>query len=184
MASQTGWMGFRQARTGLPLGLLANPVGRFGFPSSRPHRSFAPKSPQTPQISTLRFPCDRSILPSHRCTTPLTYPSRAAMIFIETPVFTSEVKALLTDEEYGALQSFLSAYPRSGSVIPDTGGLRKLRWAGGGKGKRGGVRIIYYHVPTESQIWMLMVYRNGIKDDLTSGEKRLLRLMIKKWSDG
>jgi len=121
---------------------------------------------------------------SHRRTTPLTYTRGDRMIFIETPVFTEDVKVLLTDEEYGALQTHLAAYPLSGSVIPDTGGLRKLRWMAGGKGKRGGVRVIYYHVVAASQIWMILIYRKGIKDDLAPDEKRLLKMIIEEWRDG
>ena len=64
--------------------------------------------------------------------------------FIETSVFTRRVQRLLSPEAYRLLQIFLSFHPDAGVVIPKSGGLRKLRWAAGGKGKRGGVRIIYF----------------------------------------
>jgi len=68
------------------------------------------------------------------------------MIFIETPIFTADLNELLTDDEYAEFQQYLADNPRSGDVIQDTGGLRKIRWTSNGKGKRGGVRVIYYHL--------------------------------------
>ena len=67
------------------------------------------------------------------------------MVFIESAVFTRQVRELLTDEEYTALQWHLALYPKTGEVIQSTGGLRNVRWAIGGGGKRGGVRAIYFH---------------------------------------
>lgn len=66
----------------------------------------------------------------------------APMVFIESAVFTRQVRELLTDEEYADLQWHLALHPKSGVVIQDTGGLRKVRWISGGSGKRGGVRVI------------------------------------------
>jgi mRNA-degrading endonuclease RelE of RelBE toxin-antitoxin system len=66
------------------------------------------------------------------------------MRFIETPIFTEAVTELLDDEEYRSLQLALLLRPESGPLIPRSGGLRKIRWALKGKGKRGGCRIIYY----------------------------------------
>lgn len=68
------------------------------------------------------------------------------MVFIETPISTADVCALLSDEEYAVLQEHLVAVPNAGAVIAGTGGLRKIRWSVDGKGKRGGTRVIYYHV--------------------------------------
>jgi hypothetical protein len=64
------------------------------------------------------------------------------MQFLETSVFTRQVTSLLTDDEYGQLQMTLSAHPDAGAIIPHGGGLRKIRWGAGGRGKRGGVRVI------------------------------------------
>lgn len=66
------------------------------------------------------------------------------VIFIETEIFTEDVKALLSDAEYAAFQHYLAGNPLAGDVIQQTGGLRKVRWSITGKGKRGGTRIIYY----------------------------------------
>ena len=103
------------------------------------------------------------------------------MIFIESPAFTADVKELLSDEEYGALQDYLVGRPAAGPIITGTGGLRKVRWAVEGRGKRGGARVIYYHVVAESQIRMILIYRKGIKDDLTPKEKAVLRKLNEEW---
>jgi hypothetical protein len=103
------------------------------------------------------------------------------MVFIETPIFTADVCALLSDEEYAALQRHLVAQPNAGAVIAGTGGLRKIRWAVAGKGKRGGTRVIYYHVVAQAQIRMILIYRKGIKDDLTPREKTVLRRINAEW---
>ena len=73
------------------------------------------------------------------------------------------------------------AMPNAGAVIPGTGGLRKIRWSVAGKGKRGGTRVIYYHVVAQAQIRMILIYRKGIKDDLTPKEKTILRKINAEW---
>lgn len=103
------------------------------------------------------------------------------MVFIETPVFTRQVKELLTDEAYGRLQQCLAAHPQMGNVVKDTGGLRKMRWSVEGRGKSGGVRVIYFHVVARSQIRLLLIYRKGVKDDLSAVEKKALRKLNENW---
>ncbi len=93
------------------------------------------------------------------------------MLFIETDIFTEDVKTLLDDDEYHKLQVFLATQPDYGDLIQNTGGLRKIRWLSGGRGKRGGVRIIYFHRTREFEIRLLLIYRKGIKDDLSAGRK-------------
>lgn len=66
------------------------------------------------------------------------------MEFIETSTFTKLIYDYLTDDEYAGVQSYLIKYPEAGSVVPGSGGVRKVRWGIVGKGKRGGIRIIYY----------------------------------------
>ncbi|KQQ65549.1 hypothetical protein ASF84_24995 [Pseudomonas sp. Leaf127] len=103
------------------------------------------------------------------------------MIFIETPVFTSDLKDHLDDDEYRSLQQHLAEHPDSGALIEDTGGLRKVRWAAHGKGKSGGVRVIYYALTSASQIRMILIYRKGIMDTLTDKQKAQLRALNKGW---
>jgi len=88
------------------------------------------------------------------------------MIFIETPIFTDDLLKLMSDEEYAEFQEFLALNPTTGEV------LRKIRWGSKGKGKRGGVRVIYYYVMANSQIRLLLIYQKGIQDDLTEAQKK------------
>ena len=78
--------------------------------------------------------------------------------FIETRLFTRLVADYLSEAEYAALQSDLAANPEMGPVVPGSGGVRKLRWAQAGRGKRGGVRVIYYVKRHDGVIWMLTIY--------------------------
>ncbi|WP_414165402.1 type II toxin-antitoxin system RelE/ParE family toxin [Superficieibacter sp. BNK-5] len=103
------------------------------------------------------------------------------MIFVETDVFTEYVTKLLDDDEYRKLQIFLTIQPDHGDVIPDTGGLRKIRWMVHGRGKRGGVRVIYFYRASSSEIRLLLIYRKGIKDNLTQQEKTILRMLNERW---
>lgn len=98
------------------------------------------------------------------------------MVFIESPIFTADVTELLSDEEYAKLQEHLAQRPKAGTLITQTGGLRKVRWR-----VRGGVRVIYYHVVAQAQIRMILIYRKGTKDDLTPREKAVLRKMNAEW---
>lgn len=102
------------------------------------------------------------------------------MEFIETPTFTALIAEYLEDDEYRALQSFLAGDPEAGDVMPGTGGFRKLRWADRrrGKGKRGGLRVIYYHLLTDAQIWLVTLYDKGEVADLSAAEKRLLKAAL------
>ena len=80
------------------------------------------------------------------------------MTFIETKLFTRLVQNYFTDDEYAALQNSIMANPDAGDVIPGSGGVRKLRWGLAGRGKRGGVRVIYYLRLQQGQVWMLTLY--------------------------
>lgn len=80
------------------------------------------------------------------------------LTFIESKLFTSLIPKYLTDDGYSALQRELAARPDSGQVIPGSGGVRTLRWGAEGRGKRGGIRIIYYLRSSENELWMPTVY--------------------------
>ncbi len=103
------------------------------------------------------------------------------VIFIESQVFTKQVQELLTDDEYAEFQQYIALNPDAGPVIEGTGGLRKVRWTVAGSGKRGGVRVIYFHVSVQAQVQMLLIYRKGVKDDLSAGEKKMLRKLNEGW---
>ncbi len=81
----------------------------------------------------------------------------------------------MDDESYSALQLHLAKRPDAGDVIRGSGGIRKVRWAGSGRGKRGGLRVIYYWWVDKDRISMLLVYPKNEQDDLTADQLKLLR---------
>jgi mRNA-degrading endonuclease RelE of RelBE toxin-antitoxin system len=101
------------------------------------------------------------------------------LTFIELPPFTRNVYRYMNDEEYQGLQGFLAAYPDAGDVIPATRGCRKLRWKAEGRGKRGGVRIIYFYRARNSQIYLLTIYAKNEEGNIPSHFVRILREEIK-----
>lgn len=101
------------------------------------------------------------------------------MEFIETPTFTRLLMTLLSDEEYRSLQNSLLEDPERGDLIQGGGGIRKLRHGRQGSGKRGGVRVIYYWRPAQHEIYFLLIYPKGKKDDLNAQETALLRELVK-----
>lgn len=86
--------------------------------------------------------------------------------FIETKLFSQLVAEYLSDEEYSKLQQMLIEKPEAGDLIPGSGGIRKLRWKGSGRGKRGGVRVIYYARSRQGQIWMLTLYAKNVSENI------------------
>jgi mRNA-degrading endonuclease RelE of RelBE toxin-antitoxin system len=95
--------------------------------------------------------------------------------FIETQLFTRLVKQYLSDEQYAELQIALMANPELGPVIAGTGGVRKLRWAAPGRGKRGGYRVIYYVRRPKGIIWMLTMYPKNMADSIPAHVLREIR---------
>lgn len=100
--------------------------------------------------------------------------------FIETPVFSNQLYGLLSDDEYRALQLAITLRPEQGALIQGSGGLRKLRWAGHGTGKRGGLRVIYYWDRAEELIYLLFLYSKGEQQDLTPHQLKLLRSIVQE----
>jgi mRNA-degrading endonuclease RelE of RelBE toxin-antitoxin system len=80
------------------------------------------------------------------------------LTFVETKLFTSLVGRYFSDEEYAGLQLSIAANPEAGEIVRGSGGVRKLRWSGSGRGKRGGIRVIYYLRTARGEVWMLTVY--------------------------
>ncbi len=99
------------------------------------------------------------------------------MEFIEAVAFTKYVYDYLSEDEYQGLQSFLLQYPESGKIVPGSGGLRKVRWAMSGRGKRSGVRVIYFHKKREDEIWLLTIYG---KSDVENIPAHILRQIAKE----
>jgi mRNA-degrading endonuclease RelE of RelBE toxin-antitoxin system len=102
------------------------------------------------------------------------------MEFIEAPAFSRYVSDYLGDDDYRKLQSELANNPDSGDLIPGTGGFRKLRWADSrrGKGRRGGLRIIYYFFVSDQQIWLVTLYDKNEAADLTPKQKKTLKSAV------
>ncbi|MFL9583919.1 type II toxin-antitoxin system RelE/ParE family toxin [Stenotrophomonas sp. AB1(2024)] len=103
------------------------------------------------------------------------------MIFIETAAFSRVIVGLLADDQYARFQLELAASPTVGDVIEGTGGLRKVRLAIPGRGKRGGARVIYYYIAPSDRIILLLVYPKNAQDALTQAQKAALRSIIENW---
>ncbi|HET6851158.1 MAG TPA: hypothetical protein VFH46_02480 [Pyrinomonadaceae bacterium] len=103
-------------------------------------------------------------------------------VFIELPPFEHHRAEYIDDDGFVRLQRLLMLNPEAGALIPGSGGLRKLRFADDrrGKGKRGGLRVIYYWWNTGLQFWLFTIYDKGEMSDLTKAQRETLKQMIKK----
>ncbi len=102
------------------------------------------------------------------------------MELIETPTFTRQMTALLSDEDYGEFQSRLAANPGLGALIKGGGGIRKIRVAVGSRGKRGGARVIYYWAVRKDVILLLYAYPKNVSADLTPRQVAQLGKVVKE----
>ena len=100
-----------------------------------------------------------------------------AIEFVETSIFTKQIKALATDDELKDLQAELIAQPEKGDIIQGTGGLRKVRMAVGNKGKSGSVRVLYVLAHAD-KIFLVLAYPKSAKDSLTKEEKSTLKRQV------
>jgi mRNA-degrading endonuclease RelE of RelBE toxin-antitoxin system len=98
--------------------------------------------------------------------------------FIESPLFSRLLPEYLTDDAYSVLQWALALHPEAGAVIPGSGGVRKLRWAGSGRGKRGGLRVIYYWRRHAGEIWLLTLYAKNEAENIPAHVLRAIRKEI------
>jgi hypothetical protein len=102
------------------------------------------------------------------------------MRFVETAIFTASVRRHLSDEQYRALQLALLLRPEQGVLIPGGAGLRKLRWGAEGRGKRGGVRTIYYWAVEEQVCYMLYLYAKNDQGDLSPSQVKTLARLVRE----
>ena len=98
--------------------------------------------------------------------------------FIETKIFSKRIAGLISDDEFAEFQAELVQSPEKGPVIEGTGGLRKVRWKLKGKGKSGGIRIMYLFLKMHGMIHLVFVFAKGESDNLTSKEKKELKIIV------
>ncbi len=104
-------------------------------------------------------------------------------VFVESTIFEKHRDNYLSDDEYRLFQIELMANPIVGDVIQGTGGLRKVRVASKGKGKRGGSRVIYYYFDIHKRFYLLTIYAKNEMSDLTTDQKRQLKQFVEEWCD-
>jgi hypothetical protein len=100
---------------------------------------------------------------------------QAPITVAETPLFLRQAASVWDEIEHDAFVTFIALHPTAGDVIPDTGGVRKIRWSRAGSGKRGGARVVYYYRDPGRPLYLLMVYAKAQREDLTPDEKRVVR---------
>ncbi|MSP03359.1 MAG: addiction module toxin RelE [Acetobacteraceae bacterium] len=91
---------------------------------------------------------------------------------VETPQFLRQAIDVWTEAERAAFVDFIARDPEAGDVIPDTGGVRKVRWRRQGMGKQGGARVIYFYYNPTTPLFLLMVYAKAVREDLTTDAKK------------
>jgi hypothetical protein len=100
---------------------------------------------------------------------------RRLIAVAETSLFVRQAEKIWNDEERAVFVTFIAGNPEAGDVIPETGGVRKIRWNRSGTGKRGGTRVIYFYHDARRPIYLLMVYAKAHREDLSPDEKREVR---------
>ncbi|ENO00436.1 MULTISPECIES: type II toxin-antitoxin system RelE/ParE family toxin [Pseudoalteromonas] len=102
-------------------------------------------------------------------------------LFVESSIFEKYRELYLSDDEYRLFQADLTVNPKQGDVIQGTGGLRKVRVASKGKGKRGGSRVIYYYLDDKRRFYLLTIYSKNEVTDLTADQKKQLKEFLEVW---
>src|SRR5580765_4838008 len=112
-------------------------------------------------------------------------PRAAPVRIVETPEFLSATRKLLNEEERIVLVDHLARNPTAGDLIPATGGVRKLRWRLGGRGKRGGARVIYFYHNADLPLFLLTAFAKNVREDISQAARndfrRLTRLLVENY---
>jgi hypothetical protein len=98
----------------------------------------------------------------------------------QTPVFQKYAAEIWTTDELDRFVNWIALNPLAGNVIPGSGGLRKVRWAASGRGKRGGARVIYYNLLSDGTVWLLIAYAKARVDNLPPSILKELKNAISK----
>ena len=101
--------------------------------------------------------------------------------FIESSIFERILPTYLDDDEYSEFQQFLMQSPEAGELVPGSGGVRKVRWARPGMGKRGGLRVIYFVRYQPHEFWMLTLYAKAKREDIPA---HILKQLLEAFRDG
>ena len=106
-------------------------------------------------------------------------------VFVESPAFERHRPDYLSDEEYRTFQNILLEQPKTGDVIKGSGGIRKVRYSqkNRGKGKRGGIRVIYYWLDARNRFYLITLYNKGEMTDLSPNETKVLKKIVEVWRD-
>jgi hypothetical protein len=99
---------------------------------------------------------------------------------VETPLFQRQWPLYWSEEERGAFAAYIAEHPKAGDVVPDSGGIRKVRWARAGSGKSGGVRVIYFMRTAEGEVVLLTLYAKAKTDNLTGTKLKEIRRALEK----
>jgi mRNA-degrading endonuclease RelE of RelBE toxin-antitoxin system len=102
----------------------------------------------------------------------------APMTVVETARFLKDVKSMMSASEREELVTFVGTNPDAGEIIPETGGVRKIRWALAGRGKRGGARVIYYYHDDRLPVFLLAAYGKNEKANLSMAERHAIKSLI------
>jgi hypothetical protein len=100
------------------------------------------------------------------------------MTVVETERFLKDTRSLMSDLERAQVVGFLSRNPEAGKIIAETGGVRKMRWALAGRGKRGGERVIYYYHSERLPIFLLAAYAKNEKANLSAAERHAMKRLV------
>jgi hypothetical protein len=106
------------------------------------------------------------------------------MAVVETPSFVRDAVSVFTDEERTEMIAFVAANPETGDILADTGGCRKLRWKALGRGKRGGVRVIYYFHNDSLRLFLLNVFAKNEKVNLSQAERNQMKILLPRLVSG